>query len=185
VDAGSLGVAPLTQGLIDSPTPGSPSPATPQGTLNDATPSVWSTLLSGLANAGNEGGPAIDLGNISPVLSYLTTDVNTGGSIVLNVTQPGHPLFPGVVARYVSQTEAGTVVNNVGEGASQLQAPSSLAANEISGVWQGQTQQIINNVSNQAATSSGEDTTAAAGGYLLYPNMPNTNSLIWVYSKGP
>lgn len=54
--------------------------------------------------------------NNSPVTSYIRKDVATGGQIVLNVTQPGHPLFPGVVARYDSYSNGQSVVNNVGEG---------------------------------------------------------------------
>lgn len=98
--------------------------------------------------------------------------------MVVNVTLPGHPLFPGMVARYVSQTEAGNVINNVGEGAAKLQSSSTMQgfffADEIKNQWQGQTQSILDSLLNQSS---------AAGGFLLYPNKPNTNQLRAVYSK--
>ena len=57
-----------------------------------------------------------------PVISYVVTDVATGTPIVLNVTQPGHPLFPGVVARYTSGTPGNYTVNNVGEGTAAIES---------------------------------------------------------------
>jgi len=79
----------------------------------------------------------------SPVMSYVTVDPATGNTVVVNVTLPGHPLFPGYVAREV----CGGVVHNFGEGTSSLQSPSSPFANDINNVWIQQTQNLINNVS--------------------------------------
>jgi RHS repeat-associated protein len=125
-NVGSANPAAVQQWVANNPTPGSPAPATPQGTLNDATP-----VLGGISPI-----------NISPVLSYTTTNQSNGSSVVLNVTLPGHPLFPGVVVREVDQGSAGTVINNFGEGTSALQSPSTLEGRElglgINGVWTGQ-----------------------------------------------
>ena len=52
---------------------------------------------------------------ISPVRSYLTTDQN-GRQIVVNVTEPGHPLHPGYVVRSVSPSDGGPTIQNEGEG---------------------------------------------------------------------
>jgi hypothetical protein len=76
-------------------------------------------------------------------MSYVTVDPATGNTVVVNVTLPGHPLFPGYVAREV----CGGVVHNFGEGTSSLQSPSSPFANDINNVWIQQTQNLINNVS--------------------------------------
>jgi RHS repeat-associated protein len=126
-NVGSANPAAVQQWVANNPTPGSPSPATSQGTLNDATP-----ILGGVSPI-----------NISPVLSYTTTNQANGSPVVLNVTLPGHPLFPGIVVRQVDQTSNGTVINNYGEGTSALQSPSTFEGKEfgpdINGVWTGQT----------------------------------------------
>jgi hypothetical protein len=46
-----------------------------------------------------------------------------GSPVVVNVTLPGHPLFPGYVARTVSAGPSGNVMNNFGEGTGFLQNP--------------------------------------------------------------
>ena len=103
--------------IRNHPTPGSPSPATPQGTGNDATPDYLSLL-----------GP-------SPVLSYLTT--SNGTQVVVNVTMPGHPLFPGYVARTVQSGPNNNQLNNQGEGLGWLQNPSiPLLPGFIDNAWQ-------------------------------------------------
>jgi RHS repeat-associated protein len=125
-NVGSANPAAVQQWVVNNPTPGSPNPATPQGTLNDATP-----VLGGISPI-----------NISPVLSYTTTNEDNGSSVVLNVTLPGHPLFPGVVVREVDLTAEGTMINNYGEGTSALQTPSTFIGKElgpdINGIWTGQ-----------------------------------------------
>lgn len=87
----------VSQGLINNPTPGSPSPATPNGTPNNAT-------IAGLNN---------------PVTSYLTMDVNTGAPLVVNITGPGSLFGAGYVARYVN----GGAARTVGEGTNPIQSP--------------------------------------------------------------
>jgi len=95
----------------------SPSPATSQGTGNDATPNYLSML-----------GP-------SPVLSYLTT--SNGTQVVVNVTMPGHPLFPGYVARTVQSGPNNNQLNNQGEGLGWPQNPSiPLLPGFINNAWQ-------------------------------------------------
>ncbi|MFZ5492579.1 MAG: RHS repeat-associated core domain-containing protein [Pseudomonadota bacterium] len=74
------------------PTPGSPKPATLAGTANNASPG-WAAPFKS-----------------SPVVSYSTS--YNGSPVIVNVTIPGHPLFPGYVARTVD----GGVANNFGEG---------------------------------------------------------------------
>lgn len=97
------------------PTPGRPSPATENGTPNNATPE-----------------PYLTLGVQNPVISYLTSD-NAGNQVVVNVTQPGHNLFPGYVARTVSSTRA----NNFGEGLGDLQSKNTprFIRDQINNEW--------------------------------------------------
>ncbi len=103
--------------IRNHPTPGSPSPVIPQGTGNDATPDYLSLF-----------GP-------SPVLSYLTT--SNGTQVVVNVTMPGHPLFPGYVARTVQSGQYNNQLNNQGEGLGWQQNPSiPLLPGFINNAWQ-------------------------------------------------
>jgi len=122
-------------GIINSPTPGNPSPATPGGTPNNATPTTAQAGFDMVDYLSSFGGDAGGYNN-SPVISYLLN----GGSVVVNVTQPGHPLHTG----YVVRTIAGSEVHNYGEGVGRLQAWYSPVANFINGVWNGQTSGIIN-----------------------------------------
>ena len=99
----SLGCAPaggVLSALINNPTPGVPSPATPQGTPNNA-------LVLGMNNY---------------VTSYLTADVTSGSTIVVNIagTGTGAAFGPGYVARYVSGGQAYTA----GEGRNWKQSPA-------------------------------------------------------------
>lgn len=107
----------------NDPTPGFPSPATPQGTTNDATP-----FIGGLSPV-----------NISPVESFTLTNQKDGQPVVVNVTEPGHPLQSGIVVREPTQTNSGTVIQNWGEGTAPLQSPKSPERNVINNVWKGQT----------------------------------------------
>jgi RHS repeat-associated protein len=140
----------LIQGVINSPTPG-PSylirPATPQGTNNEATPPLAYHLF--LGGAGMAAGAPLN-----PVKSYATND-QWGNTLVVNVTQPGHALFPGVVVRQVQRTDTGTIIRNEGEGTGALQAPGSPFADTINGVWRSQSQQIINNVGTMGGALRG------------------------------
>jgi RHS repeat-associated protein len=102
-DAGGADKKCLEKYVRNHPTPGSPRPATPTGTANDATP-AWASRFGA-----------------SPVLSYSMS--YAGSPVVVNVTLPGHPLFPGYVARTVSAGPSGNVMNNFGEGTGFLQNP--------------------------------------------------------------
>jgi RHS repeat-associated protein len=125
-NAGSANPAAVQQWVVNNPTPGTTNAATPQGALNDATP-----FVGGVSPI-----------NISPVLSYTTTNQANGSPVVVNVTLPGHQLFPGIVVRQVDQTTNGTVINNYGEGTSTWQSPNTFLGKEfgsdINGVWAGQ-----------------------------------------------
>lgn len=120
------------QGVIDRPTRG-PSghvlPATPQGTRNQATPASIYFPTLGLASG--------------HVRSYLTTD-QTGARVVVNVTEPWHPLYPGVVVRYETESPAGGIIRNEGIGRGWLQGPGGLASGRFNNwVWEGQAQDIL------------------------------------------
>ena len=126
----------VKDGIINNPTPGSPSPASPDGTRNNATPTNAQNLFNTIdliSSFGNDPGGY----NNSPVRSYTRNN----GNIVVNVTLPGHPLHPGYVVRTIN----GSQVNNYGEGTGFLQGPYSPVAGQINGVWNNQTQGIIDN----------------------------------------
>jgi hypothetical protein len=128
----------LTQGMIDRPTPGHTSfvrPATPQGTLNEATP------LVGFQPP------------ITPVTSYVTADQN-GTPVVVNVTQPRHLLHPGVVIRYVTTSPSGSTIQNEGTGLAPIQAPGSWFENHLSNAWRGLSQDIMNETQHGRDKSS-------------------------------
>jgi len=130
----------MRQDVINLPTPG-PSklvrPATPAGTLNEATPEWLYNLLT-LPSLG--GRSVVPYGKmINPVRSYLTTDQN-GRQIVVNVTEPGHMLHPGYVVRYVTPSDGGPTIQNEGEGSGLLQGSFSQRtplAGLISSAWEG------------------------------------------------
>ena len=82
----------------------------------------------------------------NPVLSYIIEDDKVKGKFwVVNVTQPGHGLFPGYVARGVEDTPTGSIMHNYGEGLGLLQSPSSpeYIRNAINGGWAGLSDDII------------------------------------------
>jgi hypothetical protein len=105
--------------IRNHPTPGySPqNPATPAGANNDATPEYLSWYPSR-----------------SPVLSYSTT--SNGNQVIVNVTQPGHPLFPGYVARTVQPGQYSNQLNNYGEGADWKQSWLNPFPGLINNSWQ-------------------------------------------------
>jgi RHS repeat-associated protein len=115
----------VMQGLINNPTPayGNPSPATPGGTPNNAAV------------------PIVAPNN--PVTSYLTSDLNTGAPIVVNITGPNSAFGPGYVARTVTDG----VAHTYGEGDAWTQSAlgggigPNWAANQY--IWGGQMSQII------------------------------------------
>ena len=111
--------------MINFPTPGPAKlvrPATPEGTLNEATPEWIYDLLTMPWLGGRSVVPYGKM--INPVRSYLTTD-QTARQIVLNVTEPGHMLHPGYVVRYVTPSDGGPIIQNEGEGAGLLQGSFS------------------------------------------------------------
>lgn len=118
-DAPSL--AGLSQAVAENPTPGAyDRPAAPEGTPNDAVPPNW------------EGAP----GAASPVISYRMTDPQSGLDYVLNVTQRGHPLYPGVVlsiARPAGQGHA--MIDTYGVGTSLAQSPANLDRDRFADYW--------------------------------------------------
>jgi hypothetical protein len=129
------------QGVIDRPTRALPlfvRPASPEGTLNDATPPV--AYPFGAALQAVQGRRPFTPG---PVRSYLTTD-QTGTQVVVNVTEPGHPLYPGVVIRYVTESPSGPIIRNEGTGLGWLQGPDGPARGAFNNqVWDGQAQEIL------------------------------------------
>lgn len=115
------------QWVQNNPTPGSPQPATAQGTHNDATPGIGGYLPF----------------SISPVTSFTTTNKVDGNTVVVNVTLPGHPLQDGIVVREVtSNNQGGSTVHNWGEGTSALQSPNTMEGRtfgpDINNVWTNQ-----------------------------------------------
>jgi hypothetical protein len=113
----------VMQALINNPTPGTPNPASPNGTQNNAPVPFFGT---------------------NPVTSYLTTDLNTGLPLVVNITGPNSAFNPGYVAREV----VNGVAHTYGEGLNPVQSPSATAgwvqniANQM--VWGQQMQNLIN-----------------------------------------
>jgi RHS repeat-associated protein len=126
----------LMQGVIKKPTPGIFSqPASVQGTPNFATPTPLDILT-------------LPIGSINPVISYIIKDNNNPNiSWVVNVTQPGHALFPGYVARGVVNTATGVEMHTYGEGVGFLQSPEapSRVSNTINNAWIGLSNDVITN----------------------------------------
>lgn len=107
--------------LVRSPTPGLSNGASPQGTPNDATPVIGNMIPK----------------SISPVMSFQLTNQVDGKPVVVNVTEPGHPLQSGIVVREATQASDGsTSIQSWGEGTASLQNPGSLFGKEIDNVWQ-------------------------------------------------
>ena len=127
--------ADLMPGIIKTPTPGFfTNPATKEGADNNATPKPVQVLL----------GPGGLL--LNPVKSYIIEDnVNKGKFWVVNVTQPGHALFPGYVARSVEDTPNGSIMHNYGEGTGGLQSPSTprVVRDAINNGWIGLSDDVI------------------------------------------
>jgi len=124
----------VMRGVVANPTPGNPSAATPGGTPNNATPPMAQKLFDAvdyLSSFGNDPGGYSN----NPVLSYSLA----GGTVVVNVTQPGHKLHPG----YVARTIIGSEVNNFGEGLGLLQSDFSPVKGPINGVWVPQTGGLV------------------------------------------
>lgn len=122
----------------NNPTPGFSSPATPQGTFNDATP-----VIGGISPVA-----------ISPVMSFSLVNQLNNQPVVVNVTLPGHPLESGIVVRQPTVDANGnSTIQNWGEGTSPLQAPGARTADPINSVW---TEQKLG-TPNPTGCASGRD----------------------------
>jgi len=123
-------LAALQQDLVDNPAPGSASPATEEGTLNNASPGSMT---------------------YEPVKSY-TGVASNGSPYIINITQPGHILHPGFVVRMGVGLGGGggNTVRNFGEGLSALQ--SRLAPPRIRSAING----IFKDLSEDAAQRANE-----------------------------
>jgi hypothetical protein len=90
----------LLQAMIANPTPSfiSGRPATPQGTLNEATPDWIHGPLYSLSLGGASEMPLgpLPVTPLNPVTSYVTKDKN-GNPMVVNITERSHGLSPGYV----------------------------------------------------------------------------------------
>ena len=117
--------ADLMRNIISSPTPGLTSTAaTPGGTPNYATPpNLQMAIIAGASPFVGIGPAAWAALHMNPVRSYIVNDNLSGQQYVVNVTQPGHGLFPGYVARTVMDNGDGTrTLHNYGEGQGPLQS---------------------------------------------------------------
>jgi len=120
----------IRQAVVNDPTPGVDKPATPNGAQNNASPQTGILGLAGKVEA-------------SPVESYTRT--YQGNQIVVNVTLPGHPLFPGYAARITETANGVSTIHNIGEGLAPLQGKYSPVANMIDNAWIPVSQNDINN----------------------------------------
>ena len=141
---GNCTSADLMPGIIKNPTPGIfTRPATKEGTLNSATPDDVQVGLVDLLPIPLK--PLVFAAN--PVISYIIEDNDRKGTFwVVNVTQPGHSLFPGYVARN-ADVGADGLLHNYGEGTSYLQSPNSpqIVKDYINGGWKGMSDKVIKN----------------------------------------
>jgi hypothetical protein len=131
----------LMQNIITSPTPGlTATAATAGGTQNYATPpNVQMAIIGGAAPFIGIGPAAWGALHMNPIQSYIVNDNLTGKQYAVNVTQPGHSLFPGYVARTVTDNGDGTrTLHNFGEGQGPLQSETrwtGFARKWINGAW--------------------------------------------------
>jgi len=116
----------LVQAIIANPTPSflAGRPATPQGTLNEATPDRFHGPLYGLNLGAASEMPAgpLPVTPFNPVTSYVTKDKD-GNPMVVNITERAHGLSPGYVAIYVTPSGDASTIHVEGEGLSPWQAP--------------------------------------------------------------
>jgi hypothetical protein len=115
----------VLQGFIDDPTPGNPMPATPDGTRNNA----------------------VVLGQNNWVTSYLTTDLDTGNPIVVNMTGYGSLFANGYTVRSVSDG----VAHTYGQGNNWKQSENlfpALNAYMNERIWGSQMDNIISHATS-------------------------------------
>ncbi|MGH8758993.1 MAG: hypothetical protein ACREVW_05690, partial [Burkholderiales bacterium] len=116
--------------------------------INHPTPSPNAKPATRNGTQRNDAGvPYLPIGNL--VTTYLTTDLNTGNPLVVNITAPGSAFSPGYVAREVSDG----VAHTYGEGTFIFQNDANFAwrwfndtVNES--VWGGQMDEFIENNSS-------------------------------------
>lgn len=134
--------AALRNGLQNSPTPGNDTPASPNGTTNNAQP--FSFLPPDY------------------VTSY-TISTASHGNVVVNVTQPGHIFEHGYVLRVATAGPNGqNTITSYGEGVSPLQntTPSGApSANRLPPVGV-----VTNAITNQFWISNSKEIAANANG---------------------
>ena len=92
-------------------------PATREGTANEATPEHYHSIAEAVkAATGMHGFP------VGPVKSRVTEDQH-GNTVVVNVTEPGHVLFPGYVVHSIVKSDDGSYrLVTEGEGLGLLQS---------------------------------------------------------------
>jgi hypothetical protein len=117
------------------------SPATREGTANEATPQPYHSIAEAVkAATGLHGLP------LGPVKSRVTQDQH-GNTVVVNVTEPGHVLFPGYVVHAIVKSEDGSYrLVTEGEGLGLLQ--SKLAPEKVRDIinrqtWEGYQKEIL------------------------------------------
>ncbi|SER10106.1 RHS repeat-associated core domain-containing protein [Thalassovita taeanensis] len=108
----------LLQGLISGPEPLPSNGASYGGTRNYANPWI-------------AGGGFSDRRGINPVTSFIVTDANSGSTGIANVTNTGHTLSTGYVARFPTRNG----IRVVGEGSGILQHPWNPTRFPINSVW--------------------------------------------------
>jgi hypothetical protein len=117
----------LLQAIVANPTPSFlvGGPATPQGTVNEATPDRFHGPLYGLNLGGASEMPLgpLPVTPFNPVTSYVTKDKD-GNPMVVNITERGHGLSPGYVVIYVTSSDGVSTIHVEGEGLSPRQAPN-------------------------------------------------------------
>jgi hypothetical protein len=117
------------------------SPATREGTANEATPQPYHTIAEAMkAATGMHGLP------LGPVKSHVTEDQH-GNTVVVNVTEPGHVLFPGYVVHAIVKSDDGSYrLVTEGEGLGLLQskhAPEKLRDIINRQTWEGYQKEIL------------------------------------------
>ncbi|MBY0318142.1 MAG: hypothetical protein K2X72_05410 [Reyranella sp.] len=117
------------------------SPATRQGTANEATPQPYHSIAEAVkAATGMHGFP------VGPVKSHVTEDQH-GNTVVVNVTEPGHVLFPGYVVHSIVKSDDGSYrLVTEGEGLGLLQskhAPEKLRDIINRQTWEGYQKEIV------------------------------------------
>ena len=91
------------------------------------------------ANPWAAGGGISDALGRNPVTSFIVTDAISGATGIANVTNPGHSLSTGYVARFPTRNG----IKVVGEGNGILQAPWNPTSFPINSVWGAANERIM------------------------------------------